>query len=409
MLRAIFPVALLAIASTAVANPAHFHDDTFVDADWTVFMASFEVSGVTAIPGGTATGAQQATGGSALTPGGNPAFRLITHVVPAAPSPTTFGATWSAHFHTGFVYDPSTAGPIATIDYAEDARAVSGSNLGQSAGLALRQGGDVFVAQIGTTGDPAWTHKEGLGLTPSRFGLMTVNGFPGGKRPDFSAAGGPIEVGFVRGNSTGAGGASYTIAAAIDNWDVRLNPPCTTATECDDDDPCTIDTCASGVCASTPLTCNDSDGCTIDTCDPSIGCTHAPVGCDDGLDCTADACVAGACQNQTQATFDLVEHKIDALIAHLKSSACAGQPLAKKAAKKLRKGLTRARGKVARADAATRATAIQKLLGKASGFLAAGRAYLVAATQKGQITPACAGELGGFLAEVEQCVDGLPR
>ena len=48
-------------------------------------------------------------------------------------------------------------------------------------------------------------------------------------------------------------------------------------TACDDGDPCTAgDTCAAGHCAGVARTCDDGDGCTHDSCGPG-GCTHAPV------------------------------------------------------------------------------------------------------------------------------------
>ena len=118
-----------------------------------------------------ANGAQQSEGGNA--------FRAVTHEVPAAPSPTTFGALWSAHFRNGAVYDPSTQGPIGSIDYAEDAKRIFGSPLGQSAGIAIRQNGMVFVAQVGTTPEDVFTRKEGKALKASSFGVLTAGGFPG--------------------------------------------------------------------------------------------------------------------------------------------------------------------------------------------------------------------------------------
>ena len=42
--------------------------------------------------------------------------------------------------------------------------------------------------------------------------------------------------------------------------------------------------------ACTPGSCNDNDPCTTDTCDPVQGCIFTPVSCDDGNACTADSC-----------------------------------------------------------------------------------------------------------------------
>src|SRR5688572_2596313 len=98
MRRPSFALALtLALTVTAqAAAPVLFFDGDFPDAEWTVVVSSFEVTGNTPLPGGTGTGERQAeTSGNV--------FRAITHEVPAAPSPTTFGALWSAHFRTGAV------------------------------------------------------------------------------------------------------------------------------------------------------------------------------------------------------------------------------------------------------------------------------------------------------------------
>lgn len=183
MLRGSVVLVLATLSGVAAAMPVVFTDDTFADADWTVVTSSFEVTANTVLPGGTATGSRVATGGNL------DAFREVTHVVPAAPSPTTFGATWSAHFRTGFVYDPSVQGAIATIDFDEDARSISGSQLGQSTGIAIRQNGIVYIAQAGTTPENTWTHKQIRALRSFNLGVLAPNGFPGGSSPDFSSAG----------------------------------------------------------------------------------------------------------------------------------------------------------------------------------------------------------------------------
>src|SRR5262245_20605617 len=126
-------------ATVAAAPPVKFFDGDFADSDWTVVTSSFEGPSMTPLAGGSATAARQ-------DPSGTNPFRAITHVVPSAPSPATYAAVWSAHFRNGATYDPGLQGPIGSIDYSELARAVSHANLGQSAGLAIRQGGQVFVA-----------------------------------------------------------------------------------------------------------------------------------------------------------------------------------------------------------------------------------------------------------------------
>ena len=69
---------------------------------------------------------------------------------------------------------------------------------------------------------------------------------------------------------------------------------------CDDGDECTLeDECVDGVCmGGKQANCNDLNSCTEDSCDPAVGCIHVPVdgACEDGNFCTTgDHCVDGLC------------------------------------------------------------------------------------------------------------------
>ncbi len=88
--------------------------------------------------------------------------------------------------------------------------------------------------------------------------------------------------------------------------------------ECGDEDACTIgDHCQAGVCVGTPIDCDDENPCTDDTCDGLGGCAFAPntMVCDDGNPCTvADQChetqcsgVAVACDCQIDADCAVLE------------------------------------------------------------------------------------------------------
>jgi hypothetical protein len=70
-------------------------------------------------------------------------------------------------------------------------------------------------------------------------------------------------------------------------------------TSCQDADPCTEgNVCRGGLCGA-PVSCDDGDACTTDTCDPASGrCLNRPA-CDDGNPCTRDSCdpQSGACRN----------------------------------------------------------------------------------------------------------------
>ena len=109
-------------------------------------------------------------------------------------------------------------------------------------------------------------------------------------------------------------------------------PECTTAPDCDDNEPCTThdcsastftcvktlvsggcndgdpctegDTCALGECEPGTTKCKDGKVCTIDTCHPLTGaCSYPPIpgcctaagACDDGKPCTQNKCVANKC------------------------------------------------------------------------------------------------------------------
>jgi hypothetical protein len=89
-------------------------------------------------------------------------------------------------------------------------------------------------------------------------------------------------------------------------------PPCgicTTAAQCDDENACTTDTCQpSGECLHTEISCNDNNPCTVDSCkllpDGTSFCSNAAAEvdtpCDDGKICTVgDKCVAGTCTSGT--------------------------------------------------------------------------------------------------------------
>ncbi len=84
---------------------------------------------------------------------------------------------------------------------------------------------------------------------------------------------------------------------------------------CSDGSACTTgDTCSGGACVGTPLSCDDGEPCTTDSCDATLGCVYVeeanPPNCvtdcqqvadhtpcpGDGNPCTLDGCLEGACQ-----------------------------------------------------------------------------------------------------------------
>lgn len=77
---------------------------------------------------------------------------------------------------------------------------------------------------------------------------------------------------------------------------------CSTATQCDDGNACTKDSCVANFCVWTPLSCSGPNKVCHRwaTCDPQLGCFEEPVAdkttCNDNLYCTVnDECTAGKC------------------------------------------------------------------------------------------------------------------
>ena len=412
-------LSLLLLAGRVDAAPP-FTDGDFMPTDWEIVVFSFRSSGG-AFPGGAVTASQE--------PGGYPGtLRKVNDSIIAAPSASEYSSTWGVHLRSGAVWDPMTQGPIGTLDYDEDALLFAPNGDGQLTGLAIRQGGVVYVHPVGVTPDVAWTHKRKAGITAANLYELNGTGQVFTSHPDFSASGAPIQFGFLRANSNGNGGSAYTLSGAIDNWQVRVNLTCTSPSECNDEDACTTDDCSTGACTHTALDCADTDACTIDACAGGT-CSHTPLPCDDGDGCTDDQCANTLCEHPAKtcddtnpctiddcttgdctftpaAPFDLVEARIAALIELVKTGPCADEPLVRAVSKKLQKKLAKARARVAKADDASKAAAIAKLLGKADHLLDVAQDLLATAVGRGLLSAECAATLQGFLDELRVCVAG---
>jgi hypothetical protein len=380
---------LLTCAPPAWSAPVVFTDGTFADADWTV--TTFATG-----PGSSVEGTQGADGNP-------PPGRQVRNVLGPASSPDAVSNVYAAHLSSAAVYDPSTQGPIATVDFLVEAMLLDGFGDGQAIGLALRQNGMVYIRQAGITPDRAWTRKESLAVSASGvvhlFGPATTDPM---QLPDFSASGGPIEFGFYTANST-RGGSGYVILTAYDNWSIRVNTTCSSTADCVYPDACLVGECQAGACRATTVPCDDGDACTTDAC-VAGACAFTPVGCDDGVSCTQDACAAGACVHDVG--FDSIDGAIDQLRAALSTSPCADD-IPAKLRKKLDKKLKKAQAKLAGADAATKAQLIDKLVGRADSLLGLARTLLAGAQATGVVSPACATGLDSLLADAAGCVSAL--
>lgn len=109
--------------------------------------------------------------------------------------------------------------------------------------------------------------------------------------------------------------ATDTCRQCLVSAECNDNNPCTTDTctasftcqytahtnPCDDGNPCTTnDRCSAGACVGgPPPNCNDNNVCSTDSCDPVLGCIHTDnlLPCDDGNACTLqDFCLQGTCR-----------------------------------------------------------------------------------------------------------------
>ncbi|MBW1878684.1 MAG: hypothetical protein JRI25_08100 [Deltaproteobacteria bacterium] len=86
-----------------------------------------------------------------------------------------------------------------------------------------------------------------------------------------------------------------------------LGECCFEATDCDDGDACTADSCARGQCAVGPVDCDDSDLCTDNACDPSTGCTNDEVDCAD----PSNAPICDAWTHECETSVHYVEEPED--------------------------------------------------------------------------------------------------
>ncbi len=144
-------------------------------------------------------------------------------------------------------------------------------------------------------------------FTPASVGTYTVDGTIGnpGQRT--------LDIGASFPNCDTSTSARFMVYATDSPECTGGSEECTSNADCDDNDPCTTDTCdSSGNCRNTQVTqCRDNDGCCPAGCTSqndndctggSEECT-SNTDCDDNDPCTADSCdSSGNCRN-TQVTL----------------------------------------------------------------------------------------------------------
>jgi hypothetical protein len=192
----------LLFASPARSDVQQFTDGAFPASCWT----STKIIDTT---GGGATFVSSTVGA-----GGNPgAYRDTSHTF-------GLGAILVAHMNSCAIYYPSAA-PIASIDFSYDLIHFTGVSVGGAVGyrLALLQAGTYYQSVNSDIFATSWQTFGSTGQKANAFARVVG---PGPLNPDFTCAGGPIQLGFISANSQG-GTAPITKHSGLDNWSVTLN------------------------------------------------------------------------------------------------------------------------------------------------------------------------------------------
>ena len=83
---------------------------------------------------------------------------------------------------------------------------------------------------------------------------------------------------------------------------VGVDSVCSNGNPCDGNEKCVP---GAGCVPGVPLNCNDGVPCTMDSCDTTKGCVNSPVDnlCNDNISCTVDRCTLQGCQHTPDNTF----------------------------------------------------------------------------------------------------------
>jgi len=206
-ISSIMSLAILVLGSpqTTDAETIAFSDGVFDSENWSLEV--FQLDG----NGGTFSAQQVSSGG---VPG---TFRQIDLVVNEG---VMFSGLAIFNRFSNGIYDPGLHGAIQEISYHEDSRCLDSSEAcGQRGGIALKQGGRVFVNGHYITPAYGWAPFDVVGQTAADFHYLDDSQ---SQHPDFSATAPPIEFGFFRGNWQVGGGISYSTSTGTDNWTVII-------------------------------------------------------------------------------------------------------------------------------------------------------------------------------------------
>lgn len=168
----------------------------------------------------TTSGATATVVASVDTVAGNPApSRRVVHTYGT-------GQISAAHLHPSAFYEPATMGSIGSLSYSYDARHFS-PPAGQAVAYALLvlQNGTYYRGPIDNVLNDTWQTFSRAGLKAQDFVRLLGSG---PVAPDFSCAGGRLQLGYLTANSNPNAGFSSTRTSGIDNWKVSVNDaqPC---------------------------------------------------------------------------------------------------------------------------------------------------------------------------------------
>jgi hypothetical protein len=145
--------------------------------------------------------------------------------------------------------------------------------------IAVACGGSEFSSENAPKGGAAGSPAKGGG-----------GGSDSGAAGDSSLAGTLGAAGTESGSGGTVGGTAGSAGTAGGGTTL-----CSEAKDCDDQKPCTLDTCLeSGVCDNSPKCGGDTPACCNGVCSQCCGMGD----CDDGLECTDNSCFAGVCNYQ---------------------------------------------------------------------------------------------------------------
>lgn len=201
---------MLAVGMLGFAEAVTYTDGTFSDADWTSLKIRDTTSGQTA----TFTAYQVLTGGHP------DAYRYVQHHYDT-------GGIVVAHMRAAAIYDPSTQGAVATVDYSYDLIHLNPPpNQAVGYGLLVFQDGLYYRASTDAVFDEEWQAFGQTGLEALDFNVIGDVGPP---HPDFTASGSPFQLGYRTSNTSNGGW--LTRESGLDNWCVTVNPTVVTVGE----------------------------------------------------------------------------------------------------------------------------------------------------------------------------------